>query len=350
MQNKNIWVAVAFALTFVGINEVHAWTEPASAPPNGNVVAPLRLPLSSLTLSGGSPLNLVFDTTSGSDYNLSYNSTAGGFGIWDNTASTWRFMVKNSTGNVGIGTTNPGAKLDVGGVSDGGITIKGYATGPNTLVSSYNVYTGPTCMYENVQDCGYTEEYMQEQASDPNNYQTVNVYSSSGTGVEGTGSYVGVRGVGLDESNGVGVIGEGEKYGVYGYATPIAGSPTNPSYGVYCGGSGTFYCGGSRPWINNSDLRLKENVYTIKDALDKVLGLRGVTYEWKSDKTDDKNLGFIAQEVKNVLPEVVSQDEDGYYSINESSITAVLVEAVKELKAENDDLRSRLETLEAKLR
>lgn len=350
MQKKNILFALTLALAFVGVSELYAFTEPASAPPAGNVSVPLRNPLSSLNLVGGSPLNLVFDTSSGSDYNLSYNSSANGFGIWDSTASAWRLIVKNTTGNVGVGTTDPTARLDVGGVTDGGVAIKGLATGPNVLVSSYGIYTGPTCMYENPMDCGYTEEQMQEFANDPNNYQTVDVYSSSGTGVEGAGNYVGVKGVGLDLANGIGVFGEGEKYGVRGYVNATGNTGTNYSYGVYCDGVGTFYCGGVRPWTNSSDERLKKNIETISSGLEKVLNLRGVTYVWRSDESGKKNLGFIAQEVLKVVPEVVSQDEKGYYSINESSLNAVLVEAVKELKAENDELRARLEAIEAKLK
>jgi hypothetical protein len=64
--------------------------------------------------------------------------------------------------------------------------------------------------------------------------------------------------------------------------------------------------------------------------------LRGVSYDWRQEEYPEKNfehrrqIGFIAQEVKEVLPEVVSQDGEGYYSIGYSRIIPVLVEAIKE--------------------
>jgi hypothetical protein len=73
-----------------------------------------------------------------------------------------------------------------------------------------------------------------------------------------------------------------------------------------------------------------------------------VTYEWND--TDNHgvgvNIGFIAQEVKEVLPEVVTGSEETNYSMTYAPITALLVEAIKELKNENDALRARLEQIE----
>ena len=80
-----------------------------------------------------------------------------------------------------------------------------------------------------------------------------------------------------------------------------------------------------------SDERLKSNIETIQSGLDKVEQLRGVTYT--RDERD--NIGVIAQEVEKVLPEIVltADDEMGTKSVDYSSITAVLIEAVKELSA-----------------
>ena len=61
-----------------------------------------------------------------------------------------------------------------------------------------------------------------------------------------------------------------------------------------------------------------------------------------------KQVGFIAQEVEKVLPEVVSTDSEGYKSVSYDKFSAVLVEAVKELKKENDELKARLLKLEQK--
>ena len=82
-----------------------------------------------------------------------------------------------------------------------------------------------------------------------------------------------------------------------------------------------------------SDERLKENVETIEGALDKVSQMRGVTYNYKSELNDgQRGTGVIAQEMQQVMPEVVEEGE--YLSVAYGNIVGVLIEAVKELKEE----------------
>jgi len=82
-----------------------------------------------------------------------------------------------------------------------------------------------------------------------------------------------------------------------------------------------------------SDERLKENVATIEGALDKVSQMRGVTYNYKSELNDgQRGTGVIAQEMQQVMPEVVEEGE--YLSVAYGNIVGVLIEAVKELKEE----------------
>jgi len=90
-----------------------------------------------------------------------------------------------------------------------------------------------------------------------------------------------------------------------------------------------------------SDIRLKENIQTLEGGLEKVLRLRGVSFTWKDKPGYGTRVGFIAQEVETVVPELVFTNEtDGYKGVNYAEMTAVLVEAIKELKAENERLRS----------
>jgi hypothetical protein len=99
--------------------------------------------------------------------------------------------------------------------------------------------------------------------------------------------------------------------------------------------------GGTTAWFNDSDERLKQNIHTIDNALDKVTKLRGVYYKWK-DTTNHpagQQMGLIAQEVKEVVPEVVGET-NGYYSLATPNLVGLLVESVKELKAENDALKA----------
>ena len=100
---------------------------------------------------------------------------------------------------------------------------------------------------------------------------------------------------------------------------------------------------------HHSDLKWKKNVETVPNALDKVLQLRGVNFEWKQEEyaemnfNSGKQLGVIAQEVRPIVPEIVAQNEEGY-TVDYSRLTALLIEAVKELKAENNSLNERLNT------
>ena len=87
-----------------------------------------------------------------------------------------------------------------------------------------------------------------------------------------------------------------------------------------------------------SDERLKENVQTIEGALDKVSQMRGVTYNYKSELNDgQRGTGVIAQEMQQIMPEVV--EEGQYLSVAYGNLVGVLIEAVKELKAELDQCR-----------
>jgi hypothetical protein len=93
----------------------------------------------------------------------------------------------------------------------------------------------------------------------------------------------------------------------------------------------------------NSDERIKTNIKTIENALDKTMQLRGVEY----DRTDIEKhqIGVIAQEVEKVLPDVVHTKEDGMKSVAYGNIVALLIESIKELKGEVSELRAELNEL-----
>lgn len=89
----------------------------------------------------------------------------------------------------------------------------------------------------------------------------------------------------------------------------------------------------------NSSIRYKDNIETVKYGLDKVLQMRGVTYTKKD--TGLKELGLIAEELNEILPEVVLKNEEGEPdSVSYGRITAVLIEAIKDLKKEIEELKS----------
>jgi hypothetical protein len=83
---------------------------------------------------------------------------------------------------------------------------------------------------------------------------------------------------------------------------------------------------------NFSDIRLKENIINLEKSLEKVLLLRGVKFDWKNKEIleDKKNIGFIAQEVEEIIPELVSENLNGFKQVNYIQMIALLVEAIKE--------------------
>ena len=82
-----------------------------------------------------------------------------------------------------------------------------------------------------------------------------------------------------------------------------------------------------------SDINLKENIKPIENALDKVEKLQGITFNWKEPGLANLNedIGFIAQDVQKVLPELVRKNENGKLSLRHQGIVPVLLEAIKEL-------------------
>ena len=97
--------------------------------------------------------------------------------------------------------------------------------------------------------------------------------------------------------------------------------------------------------IAYSDARVKENVQTIENPVEMVLNMRGVFYN-KIEETDRK-VGVIAQEMLEVLPEVVSEDETGMYSVAYGNITAVLIEAIKAQQLQIEELKAEIKNLKS---
>lgn len=94
-------------------------------------------------------------------------------------------------------------------------------------------------------------------------------------------------------------------------------------------------------YFHNSDARLKKQIRTIPDGLDLVSRLRGVSYRWKHD--DAAALGVIAQEVEKVVPSAVRTNDKGDKTVEYDQLIGPLIEAVKDLKAANDNLRQTVE-------
>jgi hypothetical protein len=101
--------------------------------------------------------------------------------------------------------------------------------------------------------------------------------------------------------------------------------------------------------ILTSDARLKTGLRPILSAKRKLEQLRGVEFEWKEStgSSTRRGAGFVAQEVESVAPELVQAERDGgYMGVNLGGMLGTLVEAFKELSAENGALKGRIEALE----
>ena len=116
--------------------------------------------------------------------------------------------------------------------------------------------------------------------------------------------------------------------------------PDNTVYALQVGGpAGGF----NTDWDVVSDKTLKKDIKTIDNALDKVRNLRGVNFQWKDPNHPYKGtrMGIVAQEAKDIIPEVTSKP-DKYYHIQYEPIVALLIEAIKEQQVEIEELKTRI--------
>jgi hypothetical protein len=95
-----------------------------------------------------------------------------------------------------------------------------------------------------------------------------------------------------------------------------------------------------------SDCRLKENILPLDLGLCSVLSLNPVSYEWKDKESGcGRHIGFIAQEIKEIIPSSVFQTASGYYGFDMNKVVPVLTNSIKELKGCNDSLKYEIDIL-----
>jgi len=114
----------------------------------------------------------------------------------------------------------------------------------------------------------------------------------------------------------------------------------SPYYKLQVGNAGDGTQARANAWNSLSDARYKTAVQSIPDALEQIMQLQGITFSWI--RSGEPSLGFIAQDVEQVIPHLVSTDGQGYKSLDYGKITPVLVEAVKEQQQIIEQLRSEL--------
>ena len=100
-----------------------------------------------------------------------------------------------------------------------------------------------------------------------------------------------------------------------------------------------------------SDSRYKTNITEVSNALEALMQLRGVTYDWKIEEfpnrnfTEEQQLGVIAQEVEQFFPQIVMTNDEGYKSVDYGKLSAVLIQAVREQQVMIADQKAQLDAL-----
>jgi hypothetical protein len=249
-------------------------------------------------------------------------SSAGGHGVWGITSvmSSAGVLGDNFAGGEAVVGRNNGSNAGavVGRNDGGGYGVRGFNVGAGIGVLGQAGVSGGTGI------AGVFENVSSSNASNALEART------SGAGYAGsfTASAASGKGVSISTQGGYALIVSGGRVGI---------GNTTPSYTLDVAG----YVRATNISVI-SDGRLKKDVRPLSGALDKVMALRGVSYAWRNDQPlsavypAGRQIGFIAQQVAEVLPEIVNHDEKGYESVSYQNVAPVLVEAVKQLKAEKD--------------
>jgi hypothetical protein len=130
------------------------------------------------------------------------------------------------------------------------------------------------------------------------------------------------------------------------------GTSLSPGYTLVVNGTAAKTGGGS--WSNTSDIRLKNLLGNYDKGLKEIMALQPVKFFYKEGNprelaSDEEQIGFVAQDVQKVFPEAVSEAKDGYLDFNMHAVNVAVVNAIKELKAENDKLKVENEQLYSRL-
>ncbi|MEO0903098.1 MAG: tail fiber domain-containing protein, partial [Bacteroidota bacterium] len=265
-----------------------------------------------------------------------------------------------NNGNVGIGTTNPVARLEVRtgnpygfrqimDISDSFSTSIGIQNDINNDADFGGIFGYLSRITSNTTSSIFGSIIQISGEGENSRFGQIIRVNSNTTGEEGL-----IRGLQIELG---GSISEQPKYGIY-----VSGSDRNyfsgdlgvrtvhPSFTLDVNGTAGVTGG---VW-SGSDKRWKQNIEKIEAPLNKIKRLNGKTYDWRNDEfpekefSMDRQIGFLAQEVQEIFPELVKENNEGYLAINYIGIIPVLVEALKEQQEAIETLQEEMEELRGK--
>jgi hypothetical protein len=310
---------------------------------NANIPGYTRAQLQSLfNLDGTGASGFAWNyTNGGGELDLFINPDGGGTGglqIWNypnTTGNPTNIFTVRGDGNVGIGNNNPFRQLHLFGEqlispSAGTIAFLNIAdtsasNGGNCILKIRGLVSGGSGETQLNTVFISSQNIRTDGAIYVNDNNTYNICLSSNQ----------INSPGYDGTSEVAINYTGYNGGTTRFRNVSIFNGKQSSIAFFEGSTGNFTATGSVSAY--SDIKLKTDISTIDNALDKVSKMRGVMYTRKD--TGVRSTGVIAQEIKEVLPEVVMEGET--LSVAYGNIVGVLIEAIKELKAEIEQLKSK---------
>ncbi len=331
-------------------NHMGFWTNAAERmriDSSGNVGIGTSSPTADLHISYGSGSGLLIEDTTNSPSVKSVitsGNTESYFGATSNHPvvflqnNTERMRI--SSGNVGIGTASPSAKLELNNGGAGSLVT--FTDGVST---NFNFSTSGTVGYFGT-DAGGTSLALKTTGAermriDASGMVLIGQSASTIPGIGNTTAGIALR------AEGVGAFSVNDNPVAYFNRNTSDGTSIqfhrqgNPVGYISVTTTGTTY-------NTTSDIRLKTDIEPLV-ATDKLMAMNPVSYAWKVDPDGPRSMGFIAQEMQEVMPEAIStgDDDDAMMSMDYGRITPILVSALQDAHRKIEDLESRIAAMES---